>query len=95
MPRGSMSSVNAGLPFASLTASTFTSGLPTTAISGTSCDGIRRGTAGDPVGGSEDGSYGTPPPPSVIGVRTIGPNASLDSPRRAAAARLIASIGFT
>ena len=36
MPRGSMSSVKAGLPFTRRSASTFVSGLPTTAVWGTS-----------------------------------------------------------
>ena len=56
MFRNSMSSVNAGLPFASRIASTLISGLPTTAMSGTSRDGMTRGTAGEAVGAGSLGS---------------------------------------
>ena len=96
IPLGSMSSVKAGLPLASRTASTLTSGLPTTAMSGTSRDGTSRGTAwgasgaGLPVGGSAGGRE-----PSVSESMTSGANGSVSVPRSTAAARFTASTGFT
>ena len=95
MPRNSMSSVKAGLPFASLTASTLISGLPTTAISGTSRDGTTRGRAGENAGGGSFGSTSTGFVPSVIGGSISGANGSTPSPRSTAAARRTASTGFT
>ena len=90
-----MSSVKAGLPFASFSASTFTSGLPTTAISGTSTEGTTRGTAGDALGALSSGSTSAGFVPSVIVGTMSGPNGSTSSPRVSAAARRTASTGFT
>ncbi|CAB4826282.1 unannotated protein [freshwater metagenome] len=50
MPRISMSSENAAFPLTSFSASTLISGFPTTFISGTSGDGMTRGTAGEMPG---------------------------------------------
>ena len=94
-PLSSKSSVNAGFPFTKRTASTFTSGLPTTAISGTSFDGTTLGTAGEASGPSSSGLTSTGFFPSVRGGRYTGPKGSFVSPRIKAAARMTASTGLT
>ena len=91
----SKSAVKAGLPFTSRTASTLTSGCPTTDVEGTSEDGISLGTASEASGGRSFGSTVTGLIPSVIGSRINGLNGSGSSPRRTAAACLTAATGLT
>ena len=87
--------MNAGFPFTNRTASTLTSGLPTTAISGTSFEGTTLGTAGEASGPSSSGLTSTGFSPSVRGGRYTGPNGSFVSPLIRDAARMTASTGLT
>ena len=91
----SKSAVNAGFPFTNRTASTLTSGCPTTEVEGTSEEGINLGMASEASGGESSGSTSTALTPSVIGLSIKGLNGSGSSPRRTAAACLTAATGFT
>ena len=94
-PRSSKSSVKAGLPFTRRTASTLTSGFPTTAISGTSLEGTSRGTALEASGRGSAGSTSTAFVPSVMGGRINGPNGfGLLAPHQRSGERRIASTGL-